>query len=175
MNNDYFWIYKLTISLCILVCFILEYIDIKKYNKGTMRLGIILSISIFCVTSVKLSLLIQLIFLILWSVFLLIFKKIRNKFTYYILPILLFLISYSAGVIYVCKDYSIISISILSKVYSIFLMSCIFSISLYILTYIKYIFYKIKMKDKIKNIIKIHKPNCFLPFLFLPYIILILI
>ena len=98
------------------------------------------------------------------------FNKI-NIFILYILPIILYILGYSIGIILTYNNYGIKFI--LDILMYISAMS-IFSIIFYMFSYLKFIFIKIKRKITLKEAYENNNTCCILPFLLPIYIIMIM-
>lgn len=191
---NFYQTFKISLVLLLIVFSILENIRLKKYCNGSIFMGTIVLLSIVSINNIPwICIMLNAIFWSLWVVFVkydillkfkffnklkfLVFvnKHMQNKFCYYILPTILFLISYSIGLL--CK-YWIVSLLILFQVYIVFLTLCLFSVLIYLITYLKYPIIAIFKKQKIKIIYndeKYKKVTNFIFYLILPYLSLIMI
>ena len=122
------------------------------------------------------SLIIECILLILWLCWYK-FKALKNKdiqiIFYYILPIFIYVFSYSLGLIIL---YGLVSFLVLFKIYEIILALLLVSLMLYLMVYIfKSISFKFKENIKFKDSFKNCESQIFIPYLILPYLALVLI
>ena len=182
------------IFLMIIFCF-LENKRLKKYDKGEIFMGSILLLSMLTIQTIPIScLIINFALMILWlfitkynflsekikflvklKFFTFLNKHTNNKFWYYILPCIIFLISYTIGLLI---DYWLVSLLVLFQVYVAFLSLCLLSILVYLITYLKYPIIALFKKRKIKDVYndkKYQKQTNYIFYLLLPYLALMLI
>lgn len=168
-------IMKLIFLIFLIVLFVREYIFNRK-NKQSILLGLLLMVSMVSSPAPWTSLIIECILLISWLC-LYKFKASKNKnmqiIFYYILPIFIYILSYSLGLIML---YGLVSFLVLFKIYEIILALLLVSLILYLMIYIfKCISFKFKENIKFKDSFKNCESPIFILYLILPYLALILI
>lgn len=163
--------------LCLIltfIAFIFEYKYYKNKGKYSIVLGSFLSVSIVITNAPWTSLLSQCILYIVWYLVYK-FKPFKLKLGpifFYIVPIVLFISSYTIGLI--CL-YGIVSFLVLFQIYQIILSILLFSFLFYFIFQLsKSLILKFKTKNSLKYCINNVNDSYFVMFLILPYIALIL-
>ena len=117
----------------------------------TLKPGIILMLSIWSTTAPLLSNIICAGLSLVWLICVSLIPKIQNFFFIYIMPMIIFLLSFSVGLYILYQTYAFL---VLFKIYEVYLAFILLSLVAYGLSYIKYIFLKIKYKITFKECFK---------------------
>lgn len=171
---ELFKIIKLLLFFLTIGLIFFEYKQNKK-GKQTIWLPLVVMISILTTSAPWTSLIIQAIFLLIWTLFYYFKISKSNKsniFFYYLYPIFATILSYTFGLVIL---YGVIAFLVLFKIYGIILALFIVSFIVYlILFFVKSLKFKFKTKKSLKISFKECLTPSFLICLILPYLALVL-
>lgn len=176
MFNYLYVICKIVLIILLIAFFVVEY---RANKKGEMscKIGIVLMVSLFSTPAPMLSFFISLAFSIIWLCFIYIdrlskLKFVNTFFFFYILPMIMYLASYSIGLLIL---YGVVSFLVLFQIYEVFLVFMMIAALLYLFSFIKFVILKFKYKITLKESLNRFNKISFLPFLFLPYLSLLIL